>query len=213
MNQKNLFDMGNQLSVGIFIDGGYYAKINEALERLFSKQLDIRKLFDYMRGRISEKSGRSLEDIHIVEAHFFRGRYRASDAKEKNLLYEERSFEDTLIENDIIFHYKHLRELEKKGGVTLIEKGIDVWFALETYELSMIRKFDYVILVTGDADHEMLAKKLNSLKIKVILLNWRLDSQSSTSKLLKEEVGWHLDLGVECASDPKLFDRICVNSK
>ena len=34
----------NQLSVGIFIDGGYYAKINEGLQRLFSKQLDIRAL-------------------------------------------------------------------------------------------------------------------------------------------------------------------------
>ena len=213
MNQKNLFDMGNQLSVGIFIDGGYYAKINEALERLFSKQLDMRKLFDYMRERISEKSGRSLEDVHIVEAHFFRGRYRASDAQDKNLLYNERLFEDSLIENDVIFHYKHLRELEKKGGITVVEKGVDVWFALETYELSMIRKFDFVILVTGDADHEMLAKKLNALKTKVILLNWRLDTQSSTSKLLKEEVGWHLDLGNECVSDKSLFERICTSRK
>ena len=201
----------NQISVGIFIDGGYYAKINEGLVRLFSKQLDIKQLFEYMRERISVKSGAKMEDIHIVEAHYFRGRFRAADAQEKNLLYDERLFEDSLIENDIIFHYKHLRELEKKGGVTVIEKGIDVWFALETYELSMIRKFDYVILVTGDADHEKLAKKLNSLKTKVILLNWRLDSQSSTSKLLKEEVGWHLDLGVESSSDPKLFERICIN--
>ena len=106
-----------------------------------------------------------------------------------------------------------MRELEKKGGITVIEKGIDVWFALETYELSMIRKFDFVILVTGDADHEMLAKKLNALKTKVILLNWRLDSQSSTSRLLKEEVGWHLDLGNECASDKSLFERICTGNK
>lgn len=203
----------NQLSVGIFIDGGYYAKINEGLQRLFSKQLDIRALFDYMRERIAVKSGSKLEDIHIVEAHYFRGRYRASDAQDKNLLYDERLFEDSLIENDIIFHYKHLRELEKKGGITVIEKGIDVWFALETYELSMIRKFDFVILVTGDADHEMLAKKLNALKTKVILLNWRLDSQSSTSRLLKEEVGWHLDLGNECASDKSLFERICTGNK
>ena len=203
----------NQLSVVFFIVGGYYAKINEGLQRLFSKQLDIRALFDYMRERIAVKSGSKLEDIHIVEAHYFRGRYRASDAQDKNLLYDERLFEDSLLENDIIFQNKHLRELEKKGGITVIEKGIDVWFALETYELSMIRKFDFVILVTGDADHEMLAKKLNALKTKVILLNWRLDSQSSTSRLLKEEVGWHLDLGNECASVKSLFERICTGNK
>ena len=69
--------------------------------------------------------------------------------------------------------------------------------------------FDFVILVTGDADHEMLARKLNALKTKVILLNWNLGPQTSTSRLLKEEVGWHIDLGVECAAEKNLMNKIC----
>ena len=198
-----------QYSIGIFIDGGYYAKINEGLQKQLSMRLDIKSLFQYIREKISGAYDISTADIQITEAHYFRGRYRAGDANEKHLLYSERAFEDTLIENDVVFHYKHLRELEKRDGITVIEKGIDVWYALATYELSTIRKFDFVILVTGDADHEMLARKLNALKTKVILLNWNLGPQTSTSRLLKEEVGWHIDLGVECAAEKNLMNKIC----
>lgn len=198
-----------QLSIGIFIDGGYYAKINEGLQKQLSMKLDIKSLFQYLREKISGAYEIPTTDIQITEAHYFRGRYRAGDANEKHLLYSERAFEDTLIENDVVFHYKHLRELEKRDGITVVEKGIDVWFALATYELSTIRKFDFVILVTGDADHEMLARKLNAIKTKVILLNWNLGPQTSTSRLLKEEVGWHIDLGVECTSDKNLMNKIC----
>ena len=198
-----------QLSIGIFIDGGYYAKINEGLGKQLSMRLDIKNLFLYVREKIASAYSLPLEDIQVTEAHFFRGRYRANDANAKHLLYSERAFEDTLIENDVIFHYKHLREMENKGGITVVEKGIDVWFALETYELSMIRKFDFVILITGDADHEMLVRKLNALKTKVILLTWNVGPQASTSKLLKEEAGWHLELSNECCADKSLTNKIC----
>ena len=119
-----------QLSIGIFIDGGYYAKINEGLGKQLSMRLDIKNLFLYVREKIASAYSLPLEDIQVTEAHFFRGRYRANDANAKHLLYSERAFEDTLIENDVIFHYKHLREMENKGGITVVEKGIDVWFAL-----------------------------------------------------------------------------------
>ena len=99
--------------------------------------------------------------------------------------------------------------MEKEDGLTVIEKGIDVWFALETYELAMIRKFDFVILITGDADHEMLVRKLNALKTKVILLTWNVGPQASTSKLLKEEAGWHLELTNECSADKSTINKIC----
>ena len=198
-----------QYSIGIFIDGGYYAKINEGLQKQLSMRMDIKSLFQYIREKISGAYNIPLNDIPITEAHYFRGRYRASDANEKHLLYSERAFEDTLIENDVVFHYKHLRELEKGNGVTVIEKGIDVWFALATYELSTIRNFDFVILITGDADHEMLARKLNALKTKVILLTWNVGPQASTSKLLKEEVGWHIELSNECNVDKTLINKIC----
>ena len=109
----------------------------------------------------------------------------------------------------MIFHYKHLREIQKDGQVTVIEKGVDVWFALEAYELSVFRDFDYVILITGDADHEMLIKKLKALKTDVILLTWDVTSDSSTSKLLREEACTHLEISKLLEEDKDLLKKIC----
>jgi uncharacterized LabA/DUF88 family protein len=111
-----------------------------------------------------------------------------------------------LIENDVIFHYKHLRE-NPQGGV--IEKGVDTWFALDTYEMTLFRNFDYVVLVSGDADHEMLARKLRALKTHVILVTWDPAHTGSTSRFLKEEVCTHIDIGQLLSNDSTLSQKIC----
>lgn len=196
-------------SIGLFIDGGYYAKINEALDENFSMNMNVSALMMLVRQKISQMSGSDLSLCQITESHYFRGRYRVNNANSKYLLYAERKFEDSLIENDVIFHYKHLREIQKDGSVTVIEKGIDVWFALEAYEMSMVRKFDYVVLITGDADHEMLIKKLKALKIKVILLTWDVDESKSTSNLLRDEANIHLEVNELLSDDKELLKKLC----
>ena len=110
-----------------------------------------------------------------------------------------------LIENDVIFHYKHLRTAPG-GGV--IEKGVDTWFALDTYEMTLFREFDFVVLISGDADHEMLARKLKALKTHVILLTWYPANTASTSRFLKEEVCEHYDMNTLIAADPSLLNRL-----
>ncbi len=203
--------MDNYQSIGLFIDGGYYAKINEALEDTLSLNIHVTSLLKFIRERVSAISNTPLTDCQITESHYFRGRYRVNEANNKHLLFSERKFEDSLIENDVIFHYKHLRELQKDGAVTVIEKGIDVWFALEAYEQSVIRRFDYVVLITGDADHEMLIRKLKALKIHTILLTWDVsaDNTTSTSKLLKEEACTHLELSKLAEVDKDLLKKLC----
>lgn len=196
-------------TIGVFIDGGYYAKVNESLMGKAGLRINLTRLFDFICSRVAMLSGSRRQDSLITECHYFRGRYRATDAAELDLLYEERAFEDSLIENDVVFHYKHLRKFVWGGETDIMEKGIDVWFALEAYELSMIRQFDYVVLVTGDADHEMLARKLNAVKIKTVLLTWNLDSHSSTSRLLHDEAWHHIELKNECRKDASLMMRIC----
>lgn len=198
-------------SIGLFIDGGYYAKINEALEEQFSLNINMSALINFIRQQISLLSKSATTDCHITESHYFRGRYRVNDANSKHLLFSERKFEDALIENDVIFHYKHLREIQKDGDTTVIEKGIDVWFALEAYELSIIRKFDYVVLITGDADHEMLIRKLKVLKIRAILLTWDATDgkTTSTAKLLKDEACTHIELNKLVIEDKDLLRKIC----
>ena len=198
-----------QISIGVFIDGGYYAKIDEGLKKNLSLQVNISSLLAYLRRQVSAKYQVPYEDCQITENHYFRGRYRVYDANNKHLLYSERKFEDALIENDVIFHYKHLREVKKGSEVTIVEKGIDTWYALETYELTLLRKFEVVVLITGDADHEMIARKLKALKSRVLLLTWNMSEQSSTSRFLKEEANWHIELGDECAKDKTLLDKLC----
>ncbi len=191
------------LSIGVFIDGGYFAKINEGFGG--TRKVQLKGLLDYICKMISVNHDIDRERLYITECHYYRGRYRANDAKARDLLFEERRFEDMLIENDVIFHYKHLRT-NPEGGV--IEKGVDTWFALDTYELTLFRDFDFVILISGDADHEMLARKLKALKTHVILLTWDPANTASTSRFLKEEVCEHMDMNSLIAEDNTLLQRL-----
>ena len=193
------------ISIGVFIDGGYYAKIDDMLSSTSGMRLDITKLIHYIRATIAEQCGVDKSHSQVTECHYFRGRFRASEANLKKILFAERKFEDALIENDVIFHYKHLREID--GNI--IEKGIDVWYALEAYELATIRHFDYVVLITGDADHEMLIKKLKALRSNVILLTGDFGETSATSRLLREEATLHIDLGVLFQQNPELIEKLC----
>ena len=190
-------------SIGVFIDGGYYAKINEGLKG--TAEVNLKALLSFIPKKISEIDSVDRKELFITESHYYRGRYRVSDASDKKLLYSERKFEDTLIENDVIFHYKHLRE-NPHGGV--IEKGVDTWFALDTYEMTLFREFDYVVLISGDADHEMLARKLKALKTHVILLTWDPANTGSTSRFLKEEVCTHIDINKLIAEDSTLLKTL-----
>ena len=192
-------------SIGVFIDGGYYAKINEGFRGM--AEVNLKSLLSFIPKKIAELEGIDRKKLYITESHYYRGRYRVSDASDRNLLYSERKFEDMLIENDVIFHYKHLRE-NPHGGV--IEKGIDTWFALDTYEMTLFRNFDYVVLISGDADHEMLARKLKALKTHVVLLTWDPANTGSTSRFLKEEVCTHIDMNRLISEDKTLLKSLTL---
>lgn len=198
----------DNLSIGVFIDGGYFAKINEGFQaKKQALNVNVKALFSFIPEIIGKSFGIDRRQLYITEAHYYRGRYRAKDADDRNLLFSERKFEDTLIENDIIFHYKHLRT-NPKGGV--IEKGVDTWFALDTYEMTLFREFDYVVLISGDADHEMLARKLKALKTHVILMTWDPANTGSTSVFLSEEVCTHIDINRLTDTDPGLLKRLTM---
>jgi len=190
-------------SIGVFIDGGYYAKINEGFGG--TRKVNLKGLLSFITGRIAKDENIERRHLYITECHYYRGRYRAEEARQKSLLLDERKFEDMLIENDVIFHYKHLRTAPG-GGV--IEKGVDTWFALDTYEMTLFREFDFVVLISGDADHEMLARKLKALKTHVILLTWDPANTASTSRFLREEVCTHYDMNKITEEDNTLLNTL-----
>ena len=187
-------------SIGLFIDGNYFKLIDKGL-KAEGRRVNIKGLIKYIQKSIAEKYELESSACVVTEAHFFRGRYKAYDAKKLNLLLDDRKFEDRLIENDIVLHYKHVYDLPDG---TPHEKGIDVWFALETLEMAMYRDFDFVVMITGDADYEMLARKLKSLKIPAILLSWHYDDQDATAKALKDEISFQMNINSLMKADETL---------
>lgn len=110
-------------SIGIFIDGGYFSKINEALSDQLSLNIKIKSLFDFIRAEIANRSGLEIANCYITESHYFRGRYRVNDANSKHLLFSERKFEDSLIENDVIFITNTYERYREMGILRLLKRG------------------------------------------------------------------------------------------
>jgi hypothetical protein len=80
---------------------------------------------------------------------------KAREAEERDILFQERVFEDVLMYEGVTTHY-----LPKgRDG----EKGIDVWLALEAFEMAIYKRFDVLVLIAGDGDFVPLARKLNTL--------------------------------------------------
>lgn len=188
-------------SIGLFIDGGYYQKVNAGLRESRKSPVTLHNLIGFVQLAIARHYELPATNCIVTESHFFQGRFPA-EKTDLSRNFKDRTFEDELIEEDVIFHYKHIHKI----GSVYQEKGIDVWFALETYELAQYRDFDFVVLVTGDADHEMLARKVKALKKQVVLLTWNVAVGESTSIALREECTLHIDLARLTADNPSLAD-------
>lgn len=192
-------------SIGLFIDGQYYFRLDKALQDNQKRRVKLKGLLDFIQKTIAIKYGLEPSACIVTETHFFRGRLRANDANAEGLLLKDRKFEDRLIENDVILHYKHVYYLPDGRPH---EKAIDVWYALEAYELAVYRDFDFIVMITGDADYEMLARKIKSLKKPAILLSWHYDDQDPTAKDLKEEISFQININTLLANNPGLINSI-----
>lgn len=162
------------VKVGVFYDGGYFSHVSNYYNYVHPhrRRLHIGGLHDFIKHSVAEKEGTTPNLCHIIDAHFFRGRFSAKDANEKpNQLYYDRVFDDVLMWNNVQTHYLPVKDqLGRKR-----EKGIDVLMALETYELCMLKRFDVVALIACDGDHVPLVRKLHALGCKTMLLGWDFD--------------------------------------
>ena len=159
------------VKVGVFYDGSYFAHVSNYYNYVHSqrRRLHIGGLHDFVKHTVAEKEGTLPNLCHIIDAHFFRGRFTARDANEKaNQLYYDRVFDDVLMYNGVQTHYLPVKDLQGRKR----EKGIDVLMALETYELCLYKRYDVVALVASDGDHVPLARKLHTLGCKTLLLGW-----------------------------------------
>jgi uncharacterized LabA/DUF88 family protein/cold shock CspA family protein len=176
--------MNNKLTdlvrIGIFYDGYYFFKVSNYYKYEHEKKsrISISGLHDFIRNEAAKISGIDFKQCQIVDAHYFKGRSSAKEMGDK--VQSERSFEDILMRENIVTHYLPLR---MGPNNTLHEKGIDVWLALEAYELAIYKRFDIIVLVVCDGDYVPLVRKLNTLGAHVMLISWDFDYYNEQGKI------------------------------
>ena len=183
--------------IGVFYDGNYFLHVSNYYLYSHSRRarISIKGLHDFIRQEVAEKEQTDARYCQIVDAHYFRGRLSAADAQERDKLYGERVFEDVLLSEGVTTHFL---PLSPQG-----EKGIDVWLALEAFELAIYKRFNVSVLVTGDGDYVPLVRKLNTIGTRVMLMAWDFrftdkdgrEKETRTSQALINEVTYPVMMG------------------
>lgn len=182
--------------IGVFYDGNYFLHVSNyyAYHHERRSRISISGLHEFVRHRIAEEQGKDFHLCQIVDAHYFRGRLSAQEASaEGNRLYYDRLFDDILMMEGVTTHYLPVRT--NFQGFRQ-ERGIDVWMALEAFELALHKQFDVVVLIASDSDFVPLVRKLHTLGVRVMLLGWDYEffdeegrrRSTVTSQFLWEEV-------------------------
>lgn len=198
------------IRIGIFYDGQYFYNVSNyyAYQHRKRSRISIEGLHQFIRHKIAQEMKVESKLCQVVDAHYFRGRLSAREANEQSKLYNERAFDDILMGENVVTHYMPLRQSPSGGRQ---EKGIDVWFALEAYELTVYKKFDVLVLIAGDGDYVPLVRKINTLGSRVMLISWDFayqdeqgrERETRTSQQLLEEVTYpvqmhqEIDLGLK----------------
>ncbi|MCU0341303.1 MAG: NYN domain-containing protein [Spirosomaceae bacterium] len=157
--------------IGVFYDGNYFLHVSNYYNYTHERRsrISISGLHDFIRQEIAKIEQSDVRHCPIVDAHYFRGRLAAGEASQRGeLLYYERVFEDILMSEGVTTHYLPVRTVAGRKH----EKGIDVWLALETFELAFYKHFDMVVLIAADSDYVPLVRKLNTLGTRVMVLGW-----------------------------------------
>jgi uncharacterized LabA/DUF88 family protein/cold shock CspA family protein len=162
--------------IAVFYDGHYFTRISNYY--FFSDdrktRIFIPGLHDFIVDEVAKAEVIDRRRCQIVDASFFRGRLTAQQAYERDQLYGDRLLEDALIRADVTMYQRHL-SLRPEG--VLEEKSIDVWLALEAYEMTILKKYNVCVLITGDGDFVPLVRKLNTIGSRVMLMAWDLEYQ------------------------------------
>lgn len=179
--------------IGVFYDGNFFFHVSNYYHYSHERKarISVAGLHEFIRHQVAESEGCDVKYCQIVDAHYFRGRPKAQEAEQRGVLLRERAFDDVLVREGVVTHYL---PLGPEGG----EKGIDVWLALEAYELAIYKRFDVSVLVACDGDFLPLVRKLNTLGTRVMLTAWDFESMDKnqqqhttrTAQVLLDEVSY-----------------------
>lgn len=200
--------------IAVFYDGTFYSKLSSYYKYQHKRQsnLTFTGLHEFVRHKIAEREQVDVAFCQIVEAHFFRGRFSLTAAKSANALESDRFVDQLLMYAGIVSHYYPMNENVNPPE----EKGNDVWLALEAYDLAVHKRFDVLVLVTGDQDFVPLIRKVNGIGTRVMLLTddvkWTdqsgKDRYLNTSQRLIDEASYPVLLSKEVDARTSKNDRI-----
>src|SRR5690349_19818068 len=165
MNTKNSSKM---VRVACFYDGSFFVRVSNYYKHYHDRKsyLSFTGIHEYIRQKIGEQEGVDRRMVQMIQSHFFRGRFSLQAAKTANALEADRYFDQLLMYAGIISHYYPMNE----SVMPPQEKGIDVWLALEAYDLAVTNGFDVLALVVSDQDFLPLIRKMHARTIRTLVL-------------------------------------------
>jgi uncharacterized LabA/DUF88 family protein/cold shock CspA family protein len=158
--------------IGVFYDGNYFLHVSNYYNWFHERKtrISISGLHNFIRTQVAHEESTDARLCQIVDAHYFRGRLNATDAMQRgNQLYYDRVFDDILMSEGVTTHFLPVKTMI--SGFKQ-EKGIDVWLALEAFELAFYKRFNVLVLIACDGDYVPLIRKLNTLGTRVMVLSW-----------------------------------------
>lgn len=177
--------------------------------------IDIHGLQEYIRHCVARiETDGDLDLAKIVEAHLFRGRFSLASAKQANALETDRLIDQILMYGGVVTHYFPMNETVSPPS----EKGIDLWLALEAFDMAVHKQFDILVLIAGDQDYVPLLRKVNSLGTRTMILAVDIEYEDNngnyryqkTSSRLMEEAAYTVVLTdeVDQATNDDVIDHI-----
>lgn len=198
--------------IAVFYDGSFFQRINQFYRLTHKRQqyFDLGGFHEYIRHRVARfETNQNVSLCQIVEAHYFRGRFSLASARAHQTLESDRLVDQVLMYAGIVTHYFPMDEYKNPPQ----EKGIDVWLALEAYDLAVHKKFDVLVLISGDADFVPLVRKINGLGTRVMVLGVDLAPpapvpSTKTSQRLIDEASYAVMLSEDVDSKTAKGDPI-----
>jgi uncharacterized LabA/DUF88 family protein len=220
--------MSNIVRIAVFYDGQYFLHVSDYYRFYHQRQmrLNLVGMHRFIQNLASAVEQIDLRLCHIVEAHYFRGRFSVADFDQKaerdrdpgyasKKLRNERGFDDVLMRANIATHYFPIDTRQQPPK----EVGIDVWLAIEAYDLAVHKKFDVLALVACDSDYVPLIRKLNSIGTRVMLLAWDFKTErieTRTSQALINECSYplmmHEEIETRARQRDPLIDGLFVSA-
>ena len=172
--------------IAVFYDGSFFTNVSRYYRYKHARQANISftGLHNFIRHKVAAlEANDQVEMCQIVESHFFRGR---SSLKSVNALADptkqletDRFYDQLLMRAGIITHFFPMNESVNPPE----EKGIDVWLALEAFDLAMHKQYDVIVLFAGDQDFVPLVRKINSIGTRVMLMSVNITTDLMGNKL------------------------------